>query len=107
MTEIYPHLKDVQIDYAWGGTLAITMKRLPFVARVAPNILNASGYSGHGLGTATHCGMVMAKAIQGDAEGFDTMSALPVPAFPGGPAFRSPLLVLAMSWYAMRDRLGL
>ncbi|CUH67707.1 Gamma-glutamylputrescine oxidoreductase [Thalassovita gelatinovora] len=107
MTEIYPHLKDVRIDYAWGGTLAITMKRLPFVARVAPNILNASGYSGHGLGTATHCGMVMAKAIQGDAEGFDTMSALPAPGFPGGPAFRSPLLVLAMSWFALRDRLGL
>ncbi|MDX1780865.1 MAG: FAD-binding oxidoreductase [Thalassovita sp.] len=107
MSEIYPHLRDVRIDYAWGGTLAITMKRLPFVARVAPNILNASGYSGHGVGTATHSGMLMARAIQGDAEGFDTMSALPVPGFPGGPAFRSPLLVLAMSWYALRDRLGL
>ena len=27
--------------------------------------------------------------------------------FPGGSALRSPLLVLAMSWFAMRDRLGL
>lgn len=107
MSEIYPHLKDVRIDYAWGGTLAITMKRLPFVARLRSNILSASGYSGHGLGTATHCGMLMARAIQGDAEGFDTMSALPAPGFPGGRALRSPLLVLAMSWYAMRDRLGL
>ena len=30
MTEIFPHLKDIRIDYAWGGTLAITMKRLPY-----------------------------------------------------------------------------
>ena len=37
----------------------------------------------------------------------DAFAALPSPAFPGGAAFRSPLLVLAMTWYAMRDRLGL
>ncbi|OWU82355.1 oxidoreductase [Oceanicola sp. 22II-s10i] len=107
MTEVFPHLKDVKIDYAWGGTLAITMKRLPQFARVAPNILSASGYSGHGVGTATHAGMLMAKAIEGETAGFDIMSRLPTPAFPGGPAFRSPLLVLAMSWFALRDRLGI
>ena len=106
MSVIFPHLKDVKIDYAWGGTLAITMKRLPYVARVAPNILSASGYSGHGVGTATHAGMLMARAIQGDGDGFDTMAAIPNMPFPGGPAMRNPLLVLAMSWYAMRDRLG-
>ena len=52
MGQVFPALRDVKIDYAWGGTLAITMKRLPFLARVAPNILSASGYSGHGVGTA-------------------------------------------------------
>ena len=106
MTAIYPHLKDVRMDYAWGGTLAITIRRMPFLARLAPNILSASGYSGHGVGTATHAGKLMAMAIQGEAEGFDTMSRVPAPAFPGGPAFRNPLLVLAMSWFALRDRLG-
>ncbi|MGV6805982.1 MAG: NAD(P)/FAD-dependent oxidoreductase [Ruegeria sp.] len=107
MTEIYPHLRDVRIDYAWGGTLAITMRRMPYLAKVSPNILSASGYSGHGVGTATHAGQLMALAIQGQAEGFDTMSRVPTLPFPGGPTLRSPLLVLAMTWYAMRDRLGL
>ncbi|MGR3321477.1 MAG: NAD(P)/FAD-dependent oxidoreductase [Pseudooceanicola sp.] len=107
MTAIFPHLKDVRIDHAWGGTLAITMKRLPQFARLAPNILSASGYSGHGVGTATHAGLLLAQAIRGEAEGFDIMARLPTPAFPGGPALRSPLLVLAMSWFALRDRLGL
>lgn len=106
MVDIFPHLKDVRIDYAWGGTLAITMKRLPYLARVAPNILSASGYSGHGVGTATQAGQLMALAIQGETEGFDTMARLPVPTFPGGPAFRSPLLTLAMTWFSLRDRLG-
>lgn len=107
MTQIFPHLADVQIDYAWGGTLAITMKRLPYVARLAPNMLSASGYSGHGVGTATHAGMLMAQAVQGHTDGFDTMAAIPTAPFPGGAKLRSPLLVLAMTWYALRDRLGL
>ena len=106
MTEIFPHLRDVRIDHAWGGTLAITMRRMPYLARVAPNILSASGYSGHGVGTATHAGKLMARAIQGQAEGFDTMVRVPSLPFPGGPALRSPLLALAMTWYALRDRLG-
>ncbi|TNF18729.1 MAG: FAD-binding oxidoreductase [Rhodobacteraceae bacterium] len=107
MDEVFPHLKGVKIDYAWGGTLAITLKRLPYMARVAPGVLSASGYSGHGLGTATHAGWLMARAVMGEAEGFDTMSALPAPVFPGGGALRTPLLALAMSWYGLRDRLGL
>ncbi|WP_338548572.1 NAD(P)/FAD-dependent oxidoreductase [Roseovarius phycicola] len=107
MTQIFPHLRDVKIDYAWGGTLAITMKRMPYLARLAPNILSASGYSGHGVGTATFSGKLMADVIGGDADGFDTMARVPTPTFPGGTALRSPLLALAMTWYATRDRLGL
>jgi gamma-glutamylputrescine oxidase len=48
----------------------------------------------------------MARAIAGDSDGFDTLSTLPSTPFPGGAALRSPLLVLAMSWYSLRDRLG-
>ncbi|AXI43011.1 FAD-binding oxidoreductase [Sulfitobacter sp. SK011] len=106
MSVIFPHLRDVKIDYSWGGTLGITLKRLPYVARVAPNVLSASGYSGHGVGTATHAGMLMARAVQGDADGFDTMASIPTLPFPGGAALRNPMLVLAMTWYSLRDRLG-
>mgnify|MGYP000395068721 FL=1 len=106
MSEIFPHLRDVKIDYAWGGTLGITMKRMPYLARVAPNILSASGYSGHGVGNAVQAGKLMADAIHGQDTGFNTMASIPTPSFPGAGAFRTPLLTLAMSWYALRDRLG-
>jgi gamma-glutamylputrescine oxidase len=107
MLEIFPHLQNVALDYAWGGTLAITMRRMPYLARLAPNILTASGYSGHGVGTATHAGRLMAEALRGEASGFDCMARVPAPAFPGGVALRSPLLMLAMTWFSLRDRLGL
>ncbi len=106
MEKIYPHLKDIRIDYAWGGTLGITMRRMPYLTKLAPRVLNASGYSGHGVGTATHAGQLMAQAINGDASGFDVMSRVPATPFPGGTRARTPLLVLAMTWFALRDRLG-
>ncbi|MBU2982762.1 FAD-binding oxidoreductase [Lentibacter algarum] len=107
MAEIFPHLQDVKFTHTWGGTLAITINRLPYLARFGPNILSASGYSGHGVGTATHAGKLMADAVAGQAESFDIMAKIPTSPFPGGPAFRTPLLTLAMTWYAMRDRLGI
>jgi len=49
----------------------------------------------------------MAEAVQGQAGRFDIFADLPVPPFPGGTALRAPLLTLAMTWYGLRDRLGL
>jgi gamma-glutamylputrescine oxidase len=106
MTEIFPHLKDIRIDYAWGGTLGITMKRLPYLARLGPSTLTAAGYSGHGLGNAVQAGKLLAGAIHGQDAGFKTFAAIPNTPFPGAGAFRTPLLALAMSWYALRDRAG-
>ena len=106
MTKIFPHLRDVPIDYAWGGTLAITMRRMPHFARPGPGVLSASGYSGHGVAMATLAGRLMADAIGGEAAGFDTMARIPARRFPGGTSLRKPLLALAMTWYSMRDRLG-
>lgn len=107
MLEVFPQLAGARIDFAWGGTLAITMNRLPCFYRPAPNMLSASGYSGHGVALATLAGQILAETVAGQTDRFDLMARLPLPRFPGGPALRSPLLVLAMTWYSLRDRLGL
>ena len=104
MLEVYPQLADAKIDYGWGGTLGITMKRVPHFERLAGNILSASGYSGSGVALATGAGAILAETIDGTATRFDIMNKLPTPRFPGGPSFRTPLLILAMTWYALRDR---
>ena len=105
MLEIFPQLKDARIDYAWGGTLGITMNRMPHFARLRGNVLSAAGYSGHGVALATLGGKIAAEAIAGQAERFDLMARVPTRAFPGGAALRWPLLVLAMVWFSLRDRL--
>lgn len=106
LLRVYPQLDNTRIDYAWGGTLAITMNRLPSFGRISPTVFYAHGYSGHGVPTATLAGKLMAEAIAGTAERFDVMARLPTRPFPGGVALRWPGLVLGMLYYSLRDRLG-
>ncbi|PTX56448.1 gamma-glutamylputrescine oxidase [Litoreibacter ponti] len=107
LEQVFPQLSGVKIDYAWGGTLAITMSRLPHIAQVAPGVWSAAGYSGHGVALAGLTGKILAEAVSGEVDGAELLARLPTPRFPGGAALRSPILVLAMTWYALRDKLGI
>jgi gamma-glutamylputrescine oxidase len=107
MLKIYPQLAGAKITHAWGGTLAITMNRMPALMRPQPNVLAGSACSGHGVALSTLTGKLLAETVAGNAAGFDLLSSIPQPRFPGGATLRWPLLVLAMTWYSMRDRLGL
>ncbi|MQT12507.1 NAD(P)/FAD-dependent oxidoreductase [Segnochrobactrum spirostomi] len=106
MLKIYPQLSNVRIDHAWGGTLAITTSRLPLVRRLSPRVTVAAGYSGKGVVIAPWCGKVVADAISGGDADLSLLARFPVLDFPGGKVLRSPLLVAAMTFYALRDRLG-
>lgn len=105
MLGVFPQLDDVSIDYSWGGTLAITRNRLPFLRQSAPDIYAAGGYSGHGLALAPMYGTAIADHINGQPERFQQLSALPATAFPGGTVSRPALLKIAMSGYSWLDRL--
>jgi gamma-glutamylputrescine oxidase len=56
---------------------------------------------------STLAGKILAEAVAGQEERCDLFAAIPQMPFPGGAALRTPLLALAMTWYSMRDRLGL
>ncbi len=105
LAKIYPALGDVAVEAAWGGRVAITWRRLPFIRRQRPGVYVASGYSGQGVALAPYAGKIIADAIGGDATRLDRFAALPSPRFPGGTALRGALLAAGMTWYALRDRL--
>ncbi|GIT90031.1 gamma-glutamylputrescine oxidase [Jannaschia pagri] len=84
LRRVYPHLADVAFSHAWGGTLAVTATRLPYVAEVAPGVFSAGGYSGHGLALSALCGATCVDAMRGQRDRFDVLRTLPVPALPGG-----------------------
>ncbi len=107
MLSVFPQLANTRIDYAWGGTLAITRNRLPCFEEISKRFWNASGYSGHGVALASIAGKIISQAIAGDKSAFDLMSDIPHQTFPGGDRARPVLLKMAMAWYATRDRLGI
>jgi gamma-glutamylputrescine oxidase len=101
---VFPRLKGVRIDYAWGGLVSITMSRLPHLERRG-RVWTAQGYSGLGAILSTLAGKLIGEAIGGDDERFQRLSAIAPPPFPGGAALRGPLHVAGMLWYALRDRI--
>ncbi|MEZ5444113.1 MAG: FAD-binding oxidoreductase [Lysobacterales bacterium] len=105
MRRVFPQLQDVDFDYLWGGNLAITANRAPDFGRVSHNIYYAQGYSGHGMAVSGLAGRVIAEAIAGQAERLDVFGRIRHLPFPGGRLLRTPLLVLAMGWYKLRDAL--
>lgn len=104
ITEIYPALRDVEITHGWGGYVGITVPRKPFVREVMPNVISAGGYSGHGVMLSNFMGKLYAETVAGNRDRLKLFEELKIPAFPGGRRFRSPLLFLALSWFALRDR---
>ena len=105
MLKIYPRLEGTRIDYAWGGTLAITLNRMPHFGRLSPHVYFAHGYSGQGVALAHLAGLLLAEAIGGEAHRFEAFAALPTRQFPGGRWLRWPGMVLGMLYFAMRDRI--
>lgn len=101
---VFPQLRGIELEHAWGGTIGVTMNRLPHFGRIG-NSFFAHGYSGHGVLLSTLAGELVVEAMRGTAERFDLIAALPNQGFPGGPLLRHPLYVLGMLWYALRDRL--
>lgn len=106
MLDVFPHLKDVKIDYQWGGMIGIGANRLPQIGRLPdqPNVYYAQAYSGHGVNATHLAGKLLAEAISGQhSSGFDLFNQVPHITFPGGKYLRSPLLALGMLWHRLKE----
>lgn len=105
MLKTFPDLEEAEIDFVWGGKVAMTRRMLPDMGRIGANLYYAQGYSGQGLPLSAIAGRLLADAIMGDAGRFDIFARIPHQPFPGGTRLRTPLLALAMFWYRLRDLL--
>ena len=65
----------------------------------------ALGASVAGLALTGLAGKLVAEAIAGDAERFDTFARLRHRPFPGGRLLRTPALVAGMAYYRLKDML--
>ena len=105
MCRIYPQLVDTRIDYAWTGTIGVTLSRIPQLGRIAPNIYYSQGYSGHGVNVTHLAGQIMADAIAGTYERFDIFAKIKPLTVPGSGIFSKQMVALGMMYYRLKDLL--
>jgi gamma-glutamylputrescine oxidase len=63
LCKVYPELRDVKVDYAWGGLMSYARHSMPQIGRLADGTWHALGFGGHGVGPTTAAGELIADAI--------------------------------------------
>ncbi|KVP35506.1 NAD(P)/FAD-dependent oxidoreductase [Burkholderia ubonensis] len=66
LDRLLPDLRDVRIDYCWGGLVEATADRLPAAGK-HDGLYYSVAYSGHGSQMSTYMGDVMADIVMGAA----------------------------------------
>lgn len=103
MLEVFPRLRDVRVEYAWGGTLDFAFDTLPHAGRIE-GCHYALGYAGHGVALATWLGTRMGESLGTDAVDRNPFARVPFPGAPLGMHWGKPgFLRLAAAWYKFLD----
>ncbi len=100
---LYPQFPDLDIEYLWGGRIALTLDHLPHIHEIAPGLIAGLGFNGRGVAMATAMGAELAKwVLHRDADRL----ALPI-----SPVHKIPLhrfhaigVRALLKWREMLDR---
>jgi glycine/D-amino acid oxidase-like deaminating enzyme len=102
MIHVYPQLRDVRIEFAWGGSLGFTFDRMPHVGRTG-GVAYATGCCGSGVAIMTYQGVRIAEWLGGAPA--PALASLPFPLVPAPYEGRPWFLPFVGEWYRLRDRL--
>ena len=105
LLRVYPELKDVQIEFEWGGQMGIVLNRILAVGRTGQNVYYCQGYSGHGVCASHVMGEILADAVAGTMERFDLFANMQHFRIPGSQWIGNQLIALGMLYYKLKDKL--
>ncbi|RKT87312.1 Glycine/D-amino acid oxidase [Saccharopolyspora antimicrobica] len=103
----FPSLRDVALERAWGGWIALTPSWLPVAGEATRNIFYAIGCNGHGLAQAPYLGTLLADRLAGEDLHEDLGAVWRTrPRFVSSPLITAPVLRAGWAVDRMADRLG-
>ncbi len=101
----FPVLAGIEVDYNWGGWVAVSENSLPFVCRVpgTDTVFSAGGYAGSGVSFSVQAGKRLAQMVSGEQHPtrVDFLHRIPK-RFPFQPFLRVGQR-LAYAWYRFKD----
>ena len=80
LLDVYPQLKNIPVDYVWGGALDFAIDSMPHTGNMG-GIDYSLGYAGHGVAFATHLGHITALKMLGQVVE-NPLTDLPFQKFP-------------------------
>ncbi len=83
MIKVFPQLKAIGIEYAWGGTLDFAFDMMTHVGET-DGMYYSLGYAGHGVALATYLGKTVAEAMLHGGIKEHPFAAYPFPEAPLG-----------------------
>lgn len=103
MVQVYPQLKNVNVEYVWGGTLDFAFDMMTHVGEV-DGMYYSLGYAGHGVAMATYLGDTVAEAMLAGTIKEHPFAQFDFPGAPLGLYNGSPwFLPLAGAWHKFLD----
>ncbi|MGI9418886.1 MAG: NAD(P)/FAD-dependent oxidoreductase [Geminicoccaceae bacterium] len=104
VVDVFPDLAGVRWDFHWGGRVAMTRSKLPFIHVVDRGLIAGMGYNGRGVGMGSIMGRILADFALGKEA-----NALPFPVTTPKtfPFHRLHALgaSIAIKWHGMLDHL--
>lgn len=100
---MYPFLRGLRWEYAWGGWVDMTADEYPRLHELAPGLWSGYGFSGRGIAIGTLLGRDLATLAAGGSR-----DALVHPVSPLAPLWfhrlHRPLISALVGWYRVLDR---
>src|SRR6266404_5894867 len=102
MIEVYPQLREANVEFVWGGTLDFAFDIMPHAGKM-DDMYYSVGYAGHGVAMATLLGKKVAETILTGRDE-NPFAGIPFPGAPLGMYNGKPwFLPFAGMWYKFLD----
>lgn len=101
MLKLFPYLKDVKIDLAWGGPMACTTNLFPQIGSLAahPNVFFVQGYCGFGVTPSHIICQVVAEGMSEGSKRYDLISSVRKQRIPGKDSMRALICTAGKFWH--------
>ncbi len=100
MLRVHPQLEGTAVTHAWGGSVAITLDRLPHMGHL-DGVAYATGCNGSGVALNTWMGAQLAELVMGgDPPPFTELTHRTIPLYP----LRRLYLPVVGWWFRWQDR---
>jgi glycine/D-amino acid oxidase-like deaminating enzyme len=101
----FPDLARVELEYTWGGAIAISLNGSPFFGRLAPNVYGAAIFNGVGMAMGAALGMLLADlAVGAESDLLRDARSLPRPGWLPPPPLLGPAVRPTLWWMHRQAR---